>query len=228
MPTRSMSGVRMVAGRLLLPEEPFLHRGHAGVNQQKALVVVRHQGEAVKAKVPLPLKKGKIFFAQFIQSGPFHWIRFPHFIDLFDCNGGAKSVSRRGPHGKPKKIALAPQIRDEGRSASVVPPGLRADKNTPLFFAITPRCVPFLTGGCSGGCGAKRGNVSASRSLSVRLSASIGPVNAVCLSFVTFYYKRNRAIVKPFCANPPAILRVSKHIFKAFQKSPCTGPRNPL
>ena len=35
----------------------FLHRRHAGINQQKTVVVLGYQGKALQAQMPLRLKK---------------------------------------------------------------------------------------------------------------------------------------------------------------------------
>ena len=52
-----LAGCYPVAGGLLLPKEPFFHRRHAGVDKQKAFIVLRQKRKAGKAFVPLAFKK---------------------------------------------------------------------------------------------------------------------------------------------------------------------------
>jgi hypothetical protein len=61
-----------MTGRLLLSEEPLLHRCHAAVDQQQAGVVLRDEREAVQTQVAFALKEGKVLVTQFIQTGPLH------------------------------------------------------------------------------------------------------------------------------------------------------------
>ena len=49
-----------MTGRLLLSEEPLLHRCHAAVDEQQAGVVLRDEREAVQTQVALALKEGKV------------------------------------------------------------------------------------------------------------------------------------------------------------------------
>ena len=77
-----LAGGDTVARRLLLAEEPFFHRRHAGVDQQKAVIVVGHQGKAVQTKVSFAFKERKVFFAQLVQAGPFHRVHSPHKINV--------------------------------------------------------------------------------------------------------------------------------------------------
>ena len=67
-----LAGGHPMTGRLFLAQEPFLHGGHAAVDQQQAGVILRHQREAVQPQVTLAFKKAQVFFTQFIESGPFH------------------------------------------------------------------------------------------------------------------------------------------------------------
>ena len=67
-PDTFLAGADPAAGRLLLPLEPRLHGGHAGVDEQQGGVVLRHQGEAGQAQVSLGLKEGQEHLSQFVQS----------------------------------------------------------------------------------------------------------------------------------------------------------------
>ena len=77
-----LAGGHAMPRRLLLAEEPFFHRRHAGVDQQKAVIVVGHQGKAVQTKVSFAFKERKVFFAQLVQAGPFHRVHSPHKINV--------------------------------------------------------------------------------------------------------------------------------------------------
>ena len=52
-----LAGADPVAGRLLFTLEVGLHRRHAGVNKQKAGIVLRDKREAGQAQMALALKK---------------------------------------------------------------------------------------------------------------------------------------------------------------------------
>ena len=67
-----LAGGHAMARRLFLAEEPFLHGGHAAVDQQQAGVVFRHQREAAQAQMAFGLKIMQILFAQFVKSCPLH------------------------------------------------------------------------------------------------------------------------------------------------------------
>ena len=72
MPTRSISGVRMhfwqvvtrLRGGVSSPVKILFHRRHAGVDEQQALVVNRHQRVAGQAGMALAFKKGEELLAQ--------------------------------------------------------------------------------------------------------------------------------------------------------------------
>ena len=44
----------------------LFHRGHAGVDQKKAIVILRNQREARQAQMSLRLKERKILFSEII------------------------------------------------------------------------------------------------------------------------------------------------------------------
>ena len=67
-----LAGGHAMARRLFLAEEPFLHGGHAAIDQQQAGVVFRHQREAAQAQMAFGLKIMQILFAQFVKSCPLH------------------------------------------------------------------------------------------------------------------------------------------------------------
>ena len=58
-----LAGGHAMARRLFLAEEPFLHGGHAAVDQQQAGVVFGHQREAAKAQMAFAFKIVQVFFA---------------------------------------------------------------------------------------------------------------------------------------------------------------------
>ena len=67
-----LAGGHPFPGRSYLAGKIFLHRRHAGINQQKAVVVLRYQRKALQAQMPFRFKKRQIFFTQFVQTSPFH------------------------------------------------------------------------------------------------------------------------------------------------------------
>ena len=70
-----LAGAHAVARRLDLALEVGLHRGHAGVDQQQRLVVLRDQGKAGQAQVALALEEGQEHLAQLIQTVLFRFHR---------------------------------------------------------------------------------------------------------------------------------------------------------
>ena len=67
-----LAGRHTPAGRDLLPGEIGLQRSHAGVNDQQALVIVRNQGKAVHAQMPLALEKSQKHLTQLVYTIIFH------------------------------------------------------------------------------------------------------------------------------------------------------------
>ena len=63
-----LAGAHPAARGLLLPLEPGLHGGHAGVDQQQGGVVLRHQGEAGQAEMALGFEEGEKHLPQFIET----------------------------------------------------------------------------------------------------------------------------------------------------------------
>ena len=61
-----LAGGHSVTGRLLLPGKKGLHRGHAGVDEQQAGVVLRDQGKAGQTQVSLGLKEGQKHLTQLV------------------------------------------------------------------------------------------------------------------------------------------------------------------
>ena len=61
-----LAGRDTLAGRRDLAGKILLHRRHAGVDEQKAVVVLRDERKARQAQMPLALKERKILFSQFI------------------------------------------------------------------------------------------------------------------------------------------------------------------
>ena len=110
-----LAGGHAMPRRLLLAEKPFLHGGHAAVDQQQAGVILRNQREAAQAQVTLRLKIMQVLFAKLVQSGPLH-----------RCCSPIHKIAMQGP---PQKITAHAPIQDEGCYASVVPPGLQRRKN---------------------------------------------------------------------------------------------------
>ena len=102
-----LAGGHAVAGRLLLCEEPLLHRGHAAVDEQQAGVIFRDKREAVEAQVALAFKEAQVLFAQFVQTGPLHNCISPR---------GFSGVLLRTQYfyDRRKQKQPPPQQRDEG------------------------------------------------------------------------------------------------------------------
>jgi len=71
-----------LAGRLLLALEPGLHGGHAGVDEQNGLVVLRHKGKAGQPQVALCFKELQEHFPQLVQAviGMAHSLSSPFFV----------------------------------------------------------------------------------------------------------------------------------------------------
>ena len=67
-----LAGADPVTGRLLFALEVGLHGGHAGVDEQKAGVVLGNQREAGQAQMALALKKAQKHLSQLVKSEFFH------------------------------------------------------------------------------------------------------------------------------------------------------------
>ena len=98
-----------MTGRLLLSEEPLLHRCHAAVDEQQAGVVLRDEREAVQTQVALALKEAQVLFTQFIQTGPLHrfsllncpWRLHVSFYDVMaEGRAGAKTKTAPSQKGR--------------------------------------------------------------------------------------------------------------------------------
>ena len=63
-----LTGADPAAGRLLLALEPRLHGGHAGVDEQDGLVVLRHQREAGQPQMTFGLEERQEHLPQLIES----------------------------------------------------------------------------------------------------------------------------------------------------------------
>ena len=136
-----LAGGHAMTGRLLLSEEPLLHRCHAAVDEQQAGVVLRDEREAVQTQVALALKEGKVLVTQFIQTGPLH------SFNLSSCIGVLLRTQFLWQSGKKQKTALIPK-RDEGcLKSSVVPPKLqKCRRGAPAALcAVTLRSVRFVS-----------------------------------------------------------------------------------
>ena len=67
-----LAGGDAFAGRGDLAREVLLHRRHARVDQQQALVALGDQREAVQSQVALGFKEIEILFAYRVEGLPFH------------------------------------------------------------------------------------------------------------------------------------------------------------
>ena len=81
-----LAGADPVTGRLLFALEVGLHGGHAGVDEQKAGVVLGNQREAGQAQMALALKKAQKHLSQLVKSEFFHVLSSKK-IDLRPCTG---------------------------------------------------------------------------------------------------------------------------------------------
>ena len=72
-------GAEAAVRQELLPGEVFLEGGHAGIDEQEAGLILRHQRRRGQAGVPLTDKEFEEGFAQFIESCPFHSGLIPFF-----------------------------------------------------------------------------------------------------------------------------------------------------
>ena len=70
-----LAGRDPAARRNLLPRKVGLERRHAGIDDQQAVVVVRHQRETVHAQTSLLLKERQEHLAQFIDTIVLHYNR---------------------------------------------------------------------------------------------------------------------------------------------------------
>ena len=70
-----LAGGHADIGRHCLPKEKLFQRCHTGVDEQKGVIALRHEGSARHAGVRLALKKCEITLAEFIQTCPFHVYR---------------------------------------------------------------------------------------------------------------------------------------------------------
>ena len=81
-----LAGGNTLTGRHSLTEEPLLHRSHAGVDEQQALVIRRgDQRKATQTQMAFAFKERQIRFAQFVQTSPFHNGRFSSLVCDLVC-----------------------------------------------------------------------------------------------------------------------------------------------
>ena len=90
-----LAGGHAMPRRLLLAEEPFLHGGHAAVDQQEAGVILRNQREATQTQVALRLKIMQVLFAKLVQSGPLHRCCSP--IHKIAMQGPPQKITAHAP-----------------------------------------------------------------------------------------------------------------------------------
>lgn len=67
-----LAGGDALSRRGQLAREVFLERRHAGVDEQQALIPLRHERKARQAEMTLALEKAQILLSEFIESRPFH------------------------------------------------------------------------------------------------------------------------------------------------------------
>ena len=67
-----LAGCGALSRRCQLAREVFLERRHAGVDEQQALIPLRHERKARQAEMALALEKAQILLSEFIESRPFH------------------------------------------------------------------------------------------------------------------------------------------------------------
>ena len=65
-PDTLLTGGHSLSRRRFQTGEVRLQRGHAGVDQKKAIVILRNQREARQAQMSLRLKERKILFSEII------------------------------------------------------------------------------------------------------------------------------------------------------------------
>ena len=82
-----LTGADAAAGRLFLTLEPGLHRGHARVDEQNGLVVLRHEGKAGQAQMALCFKELQEQLPQLIQAviGMAHSLSSPFMLQIYSC-----------------------------------------------------------------------------------------------------------------------------------------------
>ena len=67
-----LAGCDALSRRGQLAREVFLERRHAGVDEQQALIPLRHERKTRQAEMTLALEKAQILLSEFIESRPFH------------------------------------------------------------------------------------------------------------------------------------------------------------
>ena len=67
-----LAGGDSMARRFDLSGEVFLHRCHAGIDEEQRLVPLRYKRERGEPQMPLGFKEREIFLPQIIDTGPFH------------------------------------------------------------------------------------------------------------------------------------------------------------
>ena len=72
-------GTEAAVRQEFLAGEVLFQRRHAGIDEQKACLILRHQRRRGQAGVPLADKEFEEGFAQFIESCPFHSGLIPFF-----------------------------------------------------------------------------------------------------------------------------------------------------
>ena len=118
-------------GRGLDAEEVVLHRSHTGVDQQQAVVILRHQAEGRQPQVSLDLKKSEKALTQVVYACPFH-----RFSLLYSCKN---DVDRKRKSLRPKQWDESCQNQFRG-TTQIAPrePGTPSRRpnapQTPVFF----------------------------------------------------------------------------------------------
>ena len=112
-------------GRGLDAEEVVLHRSHTGVDQQQAVVILRHQAEGRQPQVSLAFKKSEKALTQVVYACPFH-----RFSLLYSCKN---DVDRKRKSLRPKQWTKA------AKTSSAVPPKLHRESPVPLRDGLTRR-----------------------------------------------------------------------------------------
>ena len=131
-----LTGGHSPSGRDLLPGKIGFQGSHARIDQQQAVVVVRHQGKALHHQMPLALKKVQEHLPQFVYTVFFHVFILQNCLNLSHYN------YNHFPCQRPRRrAAKARPGADRGNT-----PAARQHRgaNTRRTESTSPPTMPFL------------------------------------------------------------------------------------
>ena len=124
-----LAGRHAAARRRQLAGKILFQRRHAGVDEQQAFVVLRHQRKARQPQMPFAFKEFQILFADLVESHPFHCVCLP-----FKKNKALPHAGVSKAHGTTRLVQKAPlfpvNAGDTSRLSAAAPKGQQSSPLT--------------------------------------------------------------------------------------------------